>query len=230
MENTPIILKGTAQGILLKPKADSWSEVLSAVTYALHDAEAFFRGGRVILELGAREITEAELLALRALLNTFEMELWVLHSESESMIRLARSHNIRTRLPSDGTPPPMAQPPAESADIEPEGHALFVQRTLRSGQTLRFPGHITILGDVNPGAEVVAGGNIVVWGRIRGMVHAGALGDEQMVVCALDLVPSQLRIAGYISRAPEEHRRKLQPEIAKVKQGSIVAEPWMTRG
>jgi septum site-determining protein MinC len=103
---------------------------------------------------------------------------------------------------------------------------LVVRRTLRSGQSLRHPGHIVVIGDVNPGAEVVAGGDIVVWGRVRGMVHAGALGDEGAVICALDMAPTQLRIAGRIARSPEERRRKPVPEVASVHDGQIVAIPW----
>jgi septum site-determining protein MinC len=83
-----------------------------------------------------------------------------------------------------------------------------------------------VIGDVNPGAEVIAGGDIVVWGRVRGLVHAGALGDEGAVICALDLAPTQLRIAGTIARSPEERRRKPVPEIATAQEGHIVAVPW----
>ena len=97
---------------------------------------------------------------------------------------------------------------------------------MRSGQQLRHPGSITVIGDVNPGAEVVAGGDVVVWGKLRGTVHAGAMGNETAVVCALDLMPTQLRIAQYIARSPESRRRKPTPEVARVRDGKIVAESW----
>jgi septum site-determining protein MinC len=106
---------------------------------------------------------------------------------------------------------------------------LVVRRTLRSGQSLRHPGHIVVIGDVNPGAEVVAGGDILVWGRVRGVVHAGALGSEDAVICALDLAPTQLRIAGHIARSPEDKRRKPVPEMASVRDGQIIAVPWQER-
>jgi septum site-determining protein MinC len=95
---------------------------------------------------------------------------------------------------------------------------------------LRHPGHIVIIGDVNPGAEVVAGGDIVVWGRVRGLVHAGALEDEDAVVCALELAPTQLRIASHIARSPEERPASAVPEMASVHEGQIVAVPWPTPG
>ncbi|MBU4224603.1 MAG: septum site-determining protein MinC, partial [Chloroflexi bacterium] len=81
------------------------------------------------------------------------------------------------------------------------------------------------MGDVNPGAEIVASGSILVWGRLRGVVHAGAQGDVNAVVCALELTPTQLRIAGEIAVSPKR-KGKVQPEIARLKDGILVAEPW----
>ncbi len=100
-----------------------------------------------------------------------------------------------------------------------------MERTLRSGFSLRHPGHVIVIGDVNPGAEIIAGGNVVVWGHLRGMVHAGAEGDESAVVCSLDLSPTQLRIAGKIALTPQR-RGKPQPEMARLEDGQVVAEPW----
>jgi septum site-determining protein MinC len=82
-----------------------------------------------------------------------------------------------------------------------------------------------VIGDVNPGAEIIAGGNIVIWGRLRGTVHAGAQGDEDAIVCALDLSPTQLRIADQISITPPQRRRP-KPEIARLEDGKVIAEPW----
>jgi septum site-determining protein MinC len=118
-------------------------------------------------------------------------------------------------------PPPAAPAPQANPD-----EALLRQGTLRSGQSVRYPGHVVVIGDVNPGAEIVAGGHIVVWGKLRGTVHAGAMGDDEAMICALDLSPTQLRIASYITRSPEERRRKPTPEVAAVCNGQIVATPW----
>jgi septum site-determining protein MinC len=85
---------------------------------------------------------------------------------------------------------------------------------------------VVIIGDVNPGAEVVAGGDIVVWGKLRGKAHAGAAGDEDAVVCALQLAPNQIRIASLIARPPERGRTPKAAEIAHVQNGRIVVERW----
>jgi septum site-determining protein MinC len=75
------------------------------------------------------------------------------------------------------------------------------------------------LGDVNPGAELVAGGNIIVWGRLRGVAHAGAMGDT-------DLSPTQLRIADKISISPPK-KGKACPEIAQLEDGQVTARDWL---
>jgi septum site-determining protein MinC len=105
--------------------------------------------------------------------------------------------------------------------------AVMIHRTMRSGFKVAYQGHVVVLGDVNPGAEIVASGSIVVWGRLRGTVHAGADGDEAAVICALDLSPMQLRIASKIATSPQDSETP-QPEIASIKEDQIIAEPWQT--
>jgi septum site-determining protein MinC len=109
--------------------------------------------------------------------------------------------------------------------MEVAADAVYVQRTLRSGFKLQHPGHVVVVGDVNPGAEIIAGGDVVVWGRLKGMVHAGAQGDENAIVCALDLSPTQLRIADQIS-IPPQRRGKPHPEMARIQDGQVLAELW----
>jgi septum site-determining protein MinC len=85
---------------------------------------------------------------------------------------------------------------------------------------------VVVLGDVNPGAEVIAEGNVIVWGRVRGMVHAGSKGNRKAVICALDLSATQLRIADEISAA-RQPRSDPQPEIARInKDGKLQSETW----
>jgi septum site-determining protein MinC len=103
--------------------------------------------------------------------------------------------------------------------------AVMIHRTMRSGFKVAYQGHVVVLGDVNPGAEIVASGCVVVWGRLRGTVHAGAEGDETAVICALDLSPMQLRIASHVATAPQDND-KPQPEVASIKDDQIIAEPW----
>jgi septum site-determining protein MinC len=115
-------------------------------------------------------------------------------------------------------------PPMDSEEYGTGG--VLIKRTLRSGRTVHNIGHVVIIGDVNSGAEVIASGDIIVWGKVRGVVHAGAQGDENAVVCALDLAPTQLRIAGLITVPPKDKRRNPRPEMARVNHGQIEAIPW----
>lgn len=102
---------------------------------------------------------------------------------------------------------------------------LLLCKSIRSGQKTACPGNIVIVGDVNPGAEVIAGGNIVVMGCLRGMAHAGALGDEKAVISAYRLSPTQLRIADHITRPPDnEVFAEKDPELASIKDGKVVIE------
>jgi septum site-determining protein MinC len=120
---------------------------------------------------------------------------------------------------------------AETADTYSiEGSdGLLVRRRVRSGQVLRHPGHIVVLGDVNPGAQLIAGGDIVVWGKLQGAVHAGALGDDTAVVCALDMAPALLKIAD-AARMPrvDKRRKPTRPEQAALKDQQIMLTEWKT--
>ncbi|MDD2420808.1 MAG: septum site-determining protein MinC [Heliobacteriaceae bacterium] len=105
---------------------------------------------------------------------------------------------------------------------------LLIQRTLRSGQAVRYPGNVVILGDVNPGAEVVAGGNIIVMGCFRGVAHAGALGRQDSVIVAFRLRPTQLRIANHITRPPDDDDPMPDhPEIARIRDGVVTIERYL---
>jgi septum site-determining protein MinC len=112
-------------------------------------------------------------------------------------------------------------------DMISQEETILVQRTIRSGQKVFYPGNVVVLGDVNPGGEVIAGGNIIVMGTFRGIAHAGALGKGDAIVAALRLEPSQLRIAGFITRAPDgDFSTPFQPEIARVQDGIVIIERY----
>lgn len=105
----------------------------------------------------------------------------------------------------------------------------IIEGTIRSGQQIEMEESLLINGDVNPGAEVVSKGNIYILGSLRGLAHAGSLGDETAYVYALVFKPTQLRIAAYIARSPDEEVKDNGPEIARVIGGKIVVEPFNIR-
>lgn len=100
----------------------------------------------------------------------------------------------------------------------------IVNRTVRSGQRIEHDGDILILGDVNPDAYIIASGNVIVMGKLRGIVHAGANGDETAIVLALKLMPQQLRIASFFSRSPDVIEEPEYPEKAYIEDNQIYIE------
>ncbi len=80
---------------------------------------------------------------------------------------------------------------------------LYIQRTLRSGQSITSDGNIVIIGDVNPGSEIIAKGDITVWGILGGIAHAGSEGNQYARIRALKMNAIQLRIADVFARRPD---------------------------
>jgi septum site-determining protein MinC len=116
-----------------------------------------------------------------------------------------------------------AAAPAEAA--APVSGTLYYRGTVRGGQSLQQIGNIVVVGDVNPGAELVATGDILVFGALRGTAHAGAQGDLAARVVALELAPTQLRIATSIA-ADERRRAGSKPEMAFVEGERIAIAPY----
>ena len=103
--------------------------------------------------------------------------------------------------------------------------ALYLRRTLRSGQRVDHDGNVVVFGDVHAGAEIVAAGDVLVFGHLRGVVHAGAAGAETARVCAWRLEPVQLRIARMIARSPDRgDEPSIAPELARIEDGQVVIE------
>jgi septum site-determining protein MinC len=167
---------------------------------------------------GERELSEPEIDDLCGLLERHAIQ-----------IELHAPVPVPPRLPSEPGPVEIEIPAVEKSDPESWGQAAFVQRTVRSGQIIRYRGSVIVHGDVNPGAEIIAGGDVFIWGKLRGVVHAGASGDEKAVVGALLLAPTQLRIGSHIARAPDVRgKNERGAELARVRNGHIIIESWKT--
>ena len=102
---------------------------------------------------------------------------------------------------------------------------IIINRTVRGGQEVRTRSSVLICGNVNPGAQVIAGGSIDIRGICRGVVHAGAFGNTNAFIVADQLMPMQIRIADMIARSPDVMERSETAERASIKDGHIVIEP-----
>lgn len=107
-----------------------------------------------------------------------------------------------------------------------EGRTKFIRKAIRGGQTIKYSGNIVIIGDVNHGAEVFAGGNIIVLGCIKGNVFAGINGNSNAVIAAFSLQPEILKIGNIMAISPDSEK-PMYPEIAKVKDNVIIVEPYL---
>lgn len=236
-------LKGIREGVLVTVHlTQDWPSIASAITTFIDNQASFFKGATLVLQLQDRSVQRNELERLNTLLAERDVHLAGVLSTSAVTQGAARQLGIAVEL-SEIRPPTIsssASSEARSGTTTPEkmfdeemdgSEAVLIRRTLRSGLVIRNPGHVVVIGDVNPGAQVIAGGDIIVWGKVRGILHAGAMGDESCVICALDLQPTQLRIGSIINVSPPSRgrRRKTRPEIARIRDGHIEAEEWAQR-
>lgn len=119
----------------------------------------------------------------------------------------------------------------ETHYIYPEKNdGLFYKGTLRSGQSLESSGSLVMIGDVNPGATVLSNGNIIILGTLKGTAIAGATGNKNAFVLALNMEPMQIQIGDVIGRAPDKPKKKfgkkeLDAQIAFVEEDNIYIEP-----
>ena len=219
-------IKGIRDGLLLVAGEGSWDEVHASILAQLDEQANFLRGGRLAIDMGNQILKAVEMSKLRDEISERGLTLWAVMSSSPTTEKTAQTLGLATRL----SKPRLERSthPLETT-LQSGEQAILVHRTLRSGFSLQHAGHVVLIGDVNPGAEIIAGGDVIVWGHLRGMVHAGAGGNEGAIVCALDLTPTQLRIGSQIATTPQR-RGKPQPELAQVVDGRVVAVPWNPKG
>jgi len=199
----------------------AWPELEQSLLAHIDSQGTFLKGAQITIEIGNQILKAADLGHLRDVLSDRGIMLRAVLTNSPTTEIAAQDLGLATRL---STPRP--ERTTHTLDTKLTGdEAILVQRTLRSGHNISYFGHVIIIGDVNPGAEIIAGGNVVVWGRLRGTVHAGAEGDSDAIICALDLSPTQLRIAEQIS-VEMEKKKKSRPEIARLVDDRVIAEPW----
>ena len=220
--NSMIQIKGLRDGLLVSLDDAPWEEQRTAFLTQVDAQPDFFKGARLALDVASQVLHVNDLVELRDQLSDRGIFLWAVISESPTTEKTAQLLGLATRI---SKPRPEESRQFSLEDLG-EDTALFLNRTLRSGTRIEFAGHVVVLGDVNPGAEIVAEGNVIIWGRLRGMVHAGSRGNQQAVICALDLSPTQIRIAGEASAALKPQQNP-KPEIARINEnGKLQAELW----
>jgi septum site-determining protein MinC len=238
--STALTIKGIRDGLLISvtparpPAIMGYEKLLQLLTEELAAKKEFLRGSRIALALADRLLDQEQLTQLQNLMSENGMELWAVLADTAATREAARELGLATRLPGSNTDLDgnALIDGRDGEGLSAAGHeshgsnGLLLKETVRSGRHIFHEGHLIIVGDVNPGAQLVAGGDVIVWGKLRGLVHAGALGNTTAVICALELIPTQLRIADQIAISPEERRLRPLPEMAAIRDGRIVAETW----
>lgn len=213
MTKPRVKLSGTDYGLLLRMEWETpLPQLLVELEEYLQQSPAFFTGAQVFLEIGGRPVLHQDMEQLSVVLSRYGVVLQGVVPPPEGYDRRASSSPGALTMPS-------------LADAETLVHC--ENRTVRSGEKVAAEGHLIVMGDVNPGAEVIAGYNIFVWGSLRGSAYAGVPDHEDSVIAALHLAPIQLRIAGHIARPPESRPTASgAPELARIDQNAIVVEAW----
>jgi len=220
-EPEPIQIKGIREGLLITLGEGDWQNIFASLMEKITEKEKFFQGAKIAVDIGNRILHAADLGILRDRLADKNIILWAILSNSPMTELTAQDLGLATRL---SVPKPERIIKSIESSL-PGEDAIFLRKTIRSGFKVVSNGHIIIFGDVNPGGEILAGGSVVIWGRCQGVVQAGVDGDQNATVSALDLNPTQLRIAGIIAISPKR-KGKPQPEVAKIIAGQVVAETW----
>jgi septum site-determining protein MinC len=223
-----IAIKGTRNGLLLTLEPGTpFSDLLNALAERLAEAPSFFRGASLTVDTSRRTLRLSERTQLETLLAHYQMSVVPLEQMVAAPPKYKTGEVITATLPAAQQSSTFSLIEQSQRDPRASDDTLFLRRTVRSGQALHHPSSVVVLGDINPGAEIVAGGDVIVWGVLRGMVHAGYPDNENAVVCSLLLAPVQLRIAHLLSRPPDGFEVQPRPEVAAIRQGQIVVEAWM---
>lgn len=197
----------------------TWSEIWQQFKQQLDAKERFWQPNTTVhLVVKDRLLDGRQLQAIADSLSEVQLQLKRVYTSRRqtAVVAAAAGYSVEQQL----AVAHLRQPGTEPGQAMEE--PLYIQMTLRSGTEIRHNGSVIILGDLNPGGSVIAEGDIFVWGRLRGVAHAGCKGNSRCLIMALQMEPTQIRIADFVARAPENPPAQYYPEVAYVApQGNI---------
>ena len=213
----PVVLKSNRYGINLILDADMpFGQLEEAILEKFRESEKFFKNAKIAISFEGRRLSQEE---------EFSILDMIAKNTSIQVICVVDQDEMREQMYKEK----IDSYYQDVADNTGE----FYKGTLRSGQVLKCDTSIVIIGDVNPGAKIIAKGNIVILGSLKGNAYAGAAGDESCFVTALDMDPVQIKIGNVIGRSADRgpweairnRHRTMDPQIALVSKGNIMIEP-----
>ena len=207
-----VILKGRKDGITISlDPAMPFLELKDHFQRRVVDTKQFFEGAKSNVAFTGRKLSNDEERELLDII-TAETTLDVPFVTQEEVFK-----SVNPSFVSDSAPSHLPQ------NVYPTS---YHKGGLRSGQSIRFSGSVVVIGDVNPGSEIVAEGHIIVLGALKGMVHAGVNGNEDCFISGLVFSPTQLRIANVITYIPGDKSPK-GPACAYLQDGQVFIAPLL---
>lgn len=200
-----------------------WPDLLKEIQKQLKEGQRFWPPNTLVeLVTGDRLLDHRQLQQIVTALTDVKLHLTRIHTKRRQTAVAAATSGYSIEQQAQILPMAQSTIAQFTLDAEKKDAApLYLQTTLRSGAEIRHPGTVVIMGDLNPGSSVVADGDILVWGRLRGITHAGASGNEKSQIMALQMEPTQLRIADWVARAPEATPNQFYPEVAYIADDGI---------
>ncbi|QUI23336.1 septum site-determining protein MinC [Vallitalea pronyensis] len=203
-----LLIKGNKYGLtIILDEQATFDNIKETLIKKITDAKKFFKDAKVAITFSGRELTDGEQQELIAIITS--------HSDMEVVCVMEDNK----------------QKQQESIDTTSSDNgqmAVFHRGTLRSGQELNVENSVIIIGDVNPGAKVSAGGNVIVLGSLKGTVITRACNGRYPFIVALSMDPMQLRIGDIIGRSSDQlddSDEQSKTQIAYVEEGRICIEP-----
>ncbi len=192
-----------------------WSETWQELKHLLKTKEQSWQlGTNVCLVAKDRLLDARQLQTIAETLEDVKLSLVTVSTNRRQTAVAAATSGYSVQQNTMSQPLIEPQNDSEETTTATMAEPLYLQSTVRSGVEIRHPGTIVIFGDLNPGGKAIAAGDILVWGRLRGIAHAGAQGNHQCRITALQMEFTQLRIADAVARAPKLRPRRLSPELA----------------
>lgn len=224
-QENKIVMKGTKDGLLIIfPDGIFWNDLLKQLGEILDKDKSFWVGASTSVDLGNHKLDETQISRLNEMLiKRYHLLLDAVYCRDEETRNSAEKNNLKVGKSHPVSPRATAEALSDVVQNSNTnvGNAIYLKQTIRSGQTVRFDGNVVIYGDTNPGSEIIASGDIIVIGSLRGIAHAGAKGDENSQIIATNLKPTQLRIASYIGMSDDNQKSSDMPEYACVTDGKI---------
>lgn len=211
--------KGRRNGIQLNFAAGTEYAAIEAEIRARLESGSNFFSRATIVYLAPGQLAEADEQRLAKLFRQYGIIFRLEEEQQETFQPKAQDAPVQPAQPVMQTTGPSADNAVQMQNM------MVINRTVRGGQEITAPGSVLICGNVNPGAQIIAGGSIDIRGTCRGIVHAGAYGDVNAVVIADHLMPVQIRIANLIAQAPDSIEKPAYAERASIKNGQIIIEP-----